>query len=81
MTFAELAALSVGEQERKFIASVAAMCPHMHPNISDEERDAHRLNEMSYLSIYSALSKKAMLRKMLGKRKKPATEEEEEESV
>ena len=81
MTFAALAMLSAGERERKFIALFTAMCQHMHPNISDEERDALRLNEMSYLSIYSALSKKAMLRKTLGKRKKPATEEEEEESM
>ena len=78
MTFTVLTALSAGELELKFIALFAAMCQHMHPNISDEARDAHRLNEMSYLSIYSALSKKEMLCTTLGKRKKRATEEEEE---
>ena len=42
------------------------------------ERDAHRLDEMSYLSIYSALSNKEILRRMIGKRKQRATEMEEE---
>ena len=41
-----------------------------------EVRDARRLNEMSYLSIYSALSNKEILRRMLGKRKQRATEME-----
>ena len=41
-----------------------------------EARDARRLNEMSNLSIYSALSNKEILRRTLGKRKQRATEME-----
>jgi hypothetical protein len=41
-----------------------------------EARDARRLNEMSNLSIYSALSNKEILRRTLGKTKQRATEME-----
>ena len=43
-----------------------------------EARDARRLNEMSDISIYSALSNKKILSRTLGKRKQRATEMEEE---
>ena len=80
LTWQQLAALSASEREGSFIASFQAMCRRLHPDISDEARDARRLNEMSYLSVFSALSKKAMLRTTLGKRKRKraATEQEEE---
>ncbi len=44
----------------------------MHPNISDEASNVHRLNWMSYLSIYSALSET-----LKGEEKEAEPEEED----
>ena len=41
----------------------------MYPDLSDEQLDAKRMYDKSYMTIYSELSKKKMLRKTLGKRK------------
>jgi hypothetical protein len=73
-----LESLPATERECAFIASFTAMSERMHPDISDEKRDALRVNEMSYLSTYSKLSKRKMLRTSLGKRKKTQRDPEEE---
>ena len=69
MSFQDLQALSAQQREAKFVNAFQNMCKRLHPNVSDEDLDAKRLHENSYMTVYSSLSKKRMLRKTLGKRK------------
>lgn len=80
MTFQRLAALSAQDREAKFISAFQALCRKLHPGLPDEQLDAKRLHENSYMTIYSALSKKQMLCKSLGKRKQRDGEDLEHDS-
>mmetsp|Transcript_14808 Transcript_14808/g.29715 ORF Transcript_14808/g.29715 Transcript_14808/m.29715 type:complete len:173 (+) Transcript_14808:254-772(+) len=69
-TWQQLEATSPMEREQIFNAAFNTMCSNILPDLSDAERDKRRMHEHSYLTFFKLLSKKALLRRTLGKRKR-----------
>ena len=61
--------MSAQEREKIFVDAFQAMCRKFYPDLSDEEIDAKRMHDKSYMTIYKHCQKKGLLRRTLGKRK------------
>lgn len=72
MTFQQLAALSATEREAKYLEAFQSVIKRLHPDKSDEQLDRMRVADNAWTTMFRSLSKAAMLRKTLGKRKRKA---------
>jgi len=70
LTFQGLAHLPAQEREEKFLQAFQAMCCRLLPGLSDEQIDAKRMPDKSYMTIYRKLSVAKLLRKQVTRKRK-----------
>ena len=70
LTFQGLAHLPAQEREEKFLQAFQAMCRRLLPGLSDEQIDAKRMPDKSYMTIYRKLSVAKLLRKQVTRKRK-----------
>lgn len=73
--------LPAQEREEKFLQAFQAMCCRLLPGLSDEQIDAKRMPDKSYMTIYRKLSVAKLLRKQVTRKRKRGEARAESEHV